>query len=547
MTRRRSAAGDKGITEPTADFAGLIDLVWNEQDSRVEFWCLGFGGGVRSRRQHLPHRFTTRVPATGGGTSGKATIWVPPPKSALPWLLPRRKAVEAYFAKDTDEEYFAALCKWIDSQVQLPKPQHTTLLAAWIAHSYIVDLVYASPYILLLGPPETGKTRVLETCIHAARRGVLMPDAREATLIRYTAHYHATLAIDVLDFSKAIASCMDIFAARTKNNGTVTTRVIDPTKGPFEGGIVQFIAYGATIVASNVAPSNEVIASRTLPIQMHEEVDHPGRQPITPDLALPLRERGTAFRARMLMRAADQTLPTPPLVARGRLGEIMSPLALVVHVCAPTQVSVLEALALEFEHARRVDVRDTTEVELLQHCIALFEAAADGGASVSVPLRRLVQEVNMDREASGERALGSKRISATLRTHFEIEVWQGTGNARHLTLSERRLTTLSKKYGLEFRPPGAQRQTTEAATNPAPVVQPRARRHKAAPAASVASQPVTDVTDRRAIVNGRKPKKPTPNAHVVTQVNQVKKKKKKEKERGEDQSGSCGARDLTGR
>jgi hypothetical protein len=518
MTRRRGEGEKPGVNEFTAHFDGLVDLVLDARTGRVKFWCRRPKGTATA-----PYWFVERVVKPGGGDSGEQVVWVPPAQKDLPWLLPRHAEVERYFVEDTDEQYFAALCEWIESNVDLPKPEHTTLLAGWIAHSYFIDLVHASPYVLLLGPPEAGKTRALEACIHASRRGVLMPDAREAAVIRYTAHHHATLALDVIDFIQAIKPSMDIFAARTKNNGTVTTRVIDPKKGPFEGGVVQFVAFGATIAASNAALSNEVIASRTLPIQMRE-VDHPGRPPITPELARTLRERGTAFRARMLMRASDGTLPNPPRVARGRLGEIMSPLVLAVHVCAPAQLSALEALARDFDDARRVDVRDTMEVELLQHCIELFQEASNGAASVDVLLKTLVRNVHMERQESGEYSPSSRKIAAILRTHFEIIVRRGTGNATCLTLSERRLATLAKKYGLEFRPQEAPSRPTPVAANPA-VAAPTGSRHRDAPL-SAATQPVTVVADCCVHVNGEKRQKSPPEAQPITQVNQIKKKKK---------------------
>jgi hypothetical protein len=441
---RARAKTKEGTKEPTVDFPGLVDVVLDEKTGQVQFWCKHpLGGG----RLHFVQ--TVVQPNTDQ--------WIAPELKYVPWQLPRRPEVERWYAEDTNEAYFEALCAWIDAEVQLPKPSHTTLLAAWIAHTFIVDLVHASPYILALGPPETGKTRLLEVCIHAARRGVLLPDAREAALIRFTNDFQATLALDTIDFMAAIKSCKDFFAARTKNNGTVTTRVVDYQKSPFKGGMCHFNAYGATLVASNTALSNEVIASRTLPIQMRE-VHKPGRQPITPTLALPLRERGTAFRARMLQLADRKALPPAPTLAPGRLGDILSGLALAIDLCAPARVSVLRELLEEFAAARRADVQDTVEIELLQQCIDVFEEAGSSGEAVRVLLKTLVYNVNLDRQESGDGVLSGQKASGILRTHLGIVPSPGAGNRRYLTLSLPHLTGLAQKYGLRppvAKPPGS--------------------------------------------------------------------------------------------
>jgi hypothetical protein len=169
-------------------------------------------------------------------------------------------------------------------------------------------------------------------------------------------------------------------------------------------------------------------------------------------LALPLRERGTAFRARMLRLAERKALPAVPAVAQGRLGEILSGLVLALQVCVPARVSVLGELVAEFAAARRAEVQDTVEIELLQQCIALFEDAGSGGDLVRVPLQTLVHNVNMDRQESNDGLLSDRKASGILRTHLGIVPSPGAGNRRYVTLARPHLTTLATKYGLP--PPG---------------------------------------------------------------------------------------------
>jgi hypothetical protein len=303
----------------------------------------------------------------------------------------------------------------------------------------LVDLCPASPYIVLLGPPETGKSRALAACIHAARRGVLTMNAREAALIRHADEYKAAIALDVIDFMEAIRNSMDFFAARTKNDGTVTTRILDYRKGRFQG-MQHYEAFGATLVASNKPLSNDVIGSRSLVIQACQ-----GRrrflENVTPELALTLRERGVAFRARVLQRALRRELPPIPDLAPGRLGDLLSGLAWVVAICQPAAIDVLKALVPSFTTARQTEAADTVEIDILRECLVLL-----GGGAGQVKLTELAVAVNAAR--TGERAMSGRGLAPILRA-LGLDVHPGTGNQRFVRLDPLKLTPLAKRYGLE--------------------------------------------------------------------------------------------------
>ena len=325
MSKQDSTHENTAGEEETLEFPGLVDAVRNEKTGGREFCFL-------DAKQQVTSAYRRRGPK---GADGKS-IWYVPPRCALPWLLPRRHEVDEHLKEDTNAAYFADLITWIQSLVELPSLALVVLVAAWIVHTYIIDLLHASPYLLLAGPPETGKSRILAAATLAARRGVLTMTVREAALIRYADTFGATLGLDIVDFMDAIHSMTDYFAARTKNDGAVTTRILDYKKGPFEG-IAHYRVFGATIVASNTGVPADFIASRTLIVPASQS----GRQftePVTPRLALPFRERGIAFRARVLQLVAENQLPAVPVVATGRLGEIMGGLALAggaVRVLAP--------------------------------------------------------------------------------------------------------------------------------------------------------------------------------------------------------------------
>jgi len=421
---------DQAVTEVTADFPGLIDLVVDEQDyQRVKFWCMGPKG--------KPH-------CTASVEPSKTSVLVPPPRDALPWLLPRRREVVGYFKTDTNEAYFRALVEWIETYADLAAG-YAVLLAAWIVHTYFVDLIHASPYVVFTGPPETGKTRVVVAAIHAARRGILTMTPREAALIRYASDYRATVALDTIDFMGCIREMADFFAARTTNDGAVTTRILDFKKGRF-AGIEHYTAYGATLVASNTPIADDIIASRSLVMPVYQS-SRTFRACATPQLALPLRERGTAFRARVMRLQRKGKLPAPPELGSRRLGEILSGLALAVTLTDPSFLPTLERLAVTFAAARRTEVQDTFEVELLRRAIAELEGV--GAEVVEMKLVDFVKNANGDRRETGEKLLTSRRVSGTLRTTLGLKVESGTGNYSYVTFRRDQLADLATRYGLQ--------------------------------------------------------------------------------------------------
>ena len=320
---------DKSKEEFTADFPRLIELVRNEDNGHMEFYHLDPRGRPTA---------SERVPTGRTSREGDEVVSVPPP--SVPWPLPRRQHVERFFKEDTNAKYFRAVVAYLERHIDLPSAAYVVFLAAWIVHTHIVDWISATPHIFLPGPPETGKSRTLAACLHAARRGILTNASREAAMIRYADEYHATLGLDVIDFMEQIKEMKDFYAARTYRDGTVTTRVLDYQKGRFQG-MQHYEAYGPTMVVSNYALSDAVISSRTLTIPVHKSTRQFGPRP-TADMGLELRERGAAFRARTFSLKLRNDLPTPH-IAEGRLGEILEGLALVVELTDPAQIRFLKA------------------------------------------------------------------------------------------------------------------------------------------------------------------------------------------------------------
>ena len=88
-----------------------------------------------------------------------AGLFQPPPKSRLPWLLPRGAEVIRHYKTDRDHELYDDLVVYHKRVSELPSEAHYHLLAAWDYHTHLMEPAKYSPYIWLYGVPERGKTR----------------------------------------------------------------------------------------------------------------------------------------------------------------------------------------------------------------------------------------------------------------------------------------------------------------------------------------------------------------------------------------------------
>jgi hypothetical protein len=82
---------------------------------------------------------------------------------------------------------------------------------------------------------------------------------------------------------------------------------------------------------------------------------------VTPESALPLKERLTAWRAHHL----GEGLPDIPKPAAGRLGDITKPLLQILYLVHPERVPIFLGLVRDIEHHRLIDKSDSLEAQIL--------------------------------------------------------------------------------------------------------------------------------------------------------------------------------------
>ncbi|MFH1374369.1 MAG: hypothetical protein ABII79_11285 [bacterium] len=350
-TKRTNGKGDEqtGQKRPayTARFEGLVDVV--EHDGKAAFLVKN------------DDRLEIQTSVDIDGTSHH-----PPPARQIPWELPRgKKVVEIYNDEsqmrpgEADWATFGEVVSYLKQNSQLPADGHYDLLAAWILHTYCLEQCQYSPVICLFAVPERGKSRTGKGAIYVAYRGIYVESLRDAYMVRVANNFCASLFIDVRDVWRRAekAGSDDILLLRYEK-GAKVPRVLYPEKGPF-CDTVYYDIFGPTIVGTNEGV-HKILETRAIQMNMPQTAKR-FENDITPEIALPLKEKLLAFRARHL----GEPFPDIAKPAFGRLGDILKPLQQIIRAVSPEREKSFLELVRDLERERLNEKADSLEARIL--------------------------------------------------------------------------------------------------------------------------------------------------------------------------------------
>ncbi|MGA7562293.1 MAG: DUF3854 domain-containing protein [Desulfobaccales bacterium] len=325
----------------TAMLPGLVDLV--EHEGAPAFLLLTEAGlGIAAEWEH------------------EGALYAPPPREQIPWLLSRGEEVlKWYTRKESPSVLYDDLLAYHKGISDLPAQGHYHLLTAWDFHTYMLEPCQYSPEICFFAVPERGKSRTGKGMIYVARRGVHVESLRDAYLVRLANNFQATIFFDVMSLWKKAekAGSEDIILGRYER-GVKVPRVLYPERGAYQD-TVYYEIFGPTIIATNVAVHN-ILDTRAVQINM-PQTDRRFEQDVTPEAALVLKERLTAFRAHHL----GKPLPECYKPASGRLGDILKPLLQVIRLVKPDGEGVFMDFVRNLARDRLIDKGDSLEAQIL--------------------------------------------------------------------------------------------------------------------------------------------------------------------------------------
>jgi len=214
--------------------------------------------------------------------------------------------------------------------------------------------------LLFFAVPERGKSRTGKSITYISYRGIHVVDLREANLFRFSQNLKATIFFDLMDLWKKAEKngAEDILLLRYEK-GAQASRVIYPEKGAFND-MVFYDVYGSTLIATNKAV-HKILSSRCININMPNK---PGDyENPTPEIAQELKERLTAWRARVM----NKPLPEVNIIQglNGRLWDISKPLLQVCRLVYSQGFDELKNALLEVAGQRVEDKKESIEGQII--------------------------------------------------------------------------------------------------------------------------------------------------------------------------------------
>ena len=362
-------------TTTTAFFDGLIDLV--EDSGNPAFL-------VKDNDEIV---ILDKVEIDGN-------LYTPPTSGSIPWSLPRGHEIMKYHEIERsltmgarDGAIFDDIAKYLQCISELPSANHYDFLAAWVLHTYLIEPVQYTPIICLFAVPERGKTRTGKSLIYLAFRGVHVESLRDPYIVRLANNFGSTIFFDVKDiWRKAEKSgSEDILLMRFEKGATVP-RVLYPDRGAFEDTVFYKI-FGPTIIGTNES-MDKILETRAVIINM-PETSRQFENDVTPENALPLKERLLLFRARHL----GEKLPAVSKPANGRLGDILRPIYQIIRMVKPDNEENFLQFVNDLQSARAIEKSGSLEAEIIQAIINL-ECNVDKGI---LPVKLITDTINEER------------------------------------------------------------------------------------------------------------------------------------------------------
>jgi len=371
--------------------------------------------------------------------------YLPPPKDQIPWLLPRAEEVLRHYEEQrtqgeaADAMLFDDLRAYHQGISDLPDERHYDLLTSWDFHTYLVERCLFSPIICFFAVPERGKSRTGKGMIYVAYRGVHVETLREANLIRLATHWRATLFFDVMDlWKKAERNESEDVILHRFERGVRIARVLYPERGAHQD-TVFFEPFGATVISTN-ENVHHILETRSIQITMPESAKRFELE-VTPEAALPLKERLLAFRARYL----GQPFLEIAKPASGRLGDILKPLCQVMCLVRPERIKEFLELIEDLEAQRRMDRSEGLEASILS---AIVRSAAEVRGGV-LPVKTITDALNA--ELPERSRFSTRKVGWRLKA-LGMERARMNDGSRGIRWNEVQLRTLCQKYGVELTP-----------------------------------------------------------------------------------------------
>jgi hypothetical protein len=163
--------------------------------------------------------------------------------------------------------------------------------------------------------------------------------------------------------------------------------------------MVYYSTFGPTVIGTNVG-IHHILETRAIPINM-PQTSRQFENDVTPQIALPYKERLLAFRARHM----GKVLPNIHKPTSGRLGDILKPLHQVIKLVNPEKEMSFLNFVRKLQTDRKIEKSLSVEAEVLSAILGLEDQVVRGLLQVKA-ITESFNSGKSERHQIGEKSMG---------------------------------------------------------------------------------------------------------------------------------------------
>ncbi|MEM3502541.1 MAG: hypothetical protein QXH16_09120 [Candidatus Bathyarchaeia archaeon] len=287
----------------------------------------------------------------------------------------------------SDHELFKEVCEFIQYHLEIRERCYYNVMGCFVLMTWRIDEFDAVPYLDILGPKNTGKTRALEILAQLCFRGWAITHPTPAVVFWVVDRYCPTLLADNYEFwpKETRNELEGLFNAGYRRGAVVPRR---PREGDSSSGLILYNVFSPKVLAGTRQPSDP-LASRCITIRM---IRNQREIPLKIDLGWAQTLRSKLLSYRFQKFEERNMYATTVMNPHARVGEIFYPLLEV----APSEeiLSEISDFAYGVFQEQREEEASSIEAEVVQSIVTnLHQVEGD-----RLPIKVIVDTVNSERD-----------------------------------------------------------------------------------------------------------------------------------------------------
>jgi hypothetical protein len=374
--------------------------------------------------------------STGGsqpGPSSEDSYIMYVPIVRCPWPRPGVPDIS-----DGLEGLWGDVRAFLEKYVDLQDPRLYDVLTAWVTATWIPEAWFVVPYLNILGPKNSGKTRLLEVLQALSYRGTMVANISESAIFHATERQHPTLLMDEAEIygSEARLSIQNLLNSGYRR-GQWVIRAVKIEDGQY--GLGMFDVFGFKALAGT-GSFKDTLESRSIKILMEKAV-RKVEFLIDAEEAKRIRTRMLLWRWRSLIRVDElegsfEKAPERLRFADGRFVELYACLLTVANDGAENILSY----ARDAYEVEQDEERTSVEAEVLAALASLPSSKVIDGKFRTRDLADIFNEDKPEKEQYGARGLGK------LLGRLGFRPKNMTGHVKGWDYDVARINRLAKRY-----------------------------------------------------------------------------------------------------